>query len=201
MPLLTTRSARASSVQILCPFILAVPAPAIGLTAGELQHAAHSFSEITSAIIPPPVITPPAALDYIAFQPNAFQIDYPGSLNAFQGMNRFVQINFTGVADFMSGIQTYQRGDVIVLQVRVVDPTAFPVLLFNPVSVMVNIKNPDNTFRVNLGGLVNIGILGYFEYVFQSDVADQAGVYGVQFQVQNVNNVSVKPYQVGFVLI
>ena len=56
---LDTRSKRASSVQILMPWVLAPPAPDGTIGAGDRQHIALSYSGIsaTAAV----VVTPPAA--------------------------------------------------------------------------------------------------------------------------------------------
>lgn len=53
---LDTRSQRASSVQLLAPYVLAPPEPDAGFDSGDLQHGAWSFSGIIAAA--PDVLRP-----------------------------------------------------------------------------------------------------------------------------------------------
>lgn len=138
----------------------------------------------------------------IAFQPNAFQTTYPGSLYAFQGAEREVFIVSIEVREklLIHGgplMAEYKRGTVVVVEATVKDPSEEPPILFNPTSIVLNIWNPDGTVKVSSGAMSNIST-GFYRYLHQTTGGDQLGAYTLDIVAVSGGNTSRVNTAVGF---
>lgn len=124
----------------------------------------------------------------IAFQPDAFQLGYPGN-PAFQGFDRYVDGVFHSISpllefdSFVNGkreMNKYAKGATLVFQVRVYDPTEIPVLPFDPTAVELSVINPDGTALLTEQAMTMVDS-GVYEYTYQTTTNNQAGVYQVNF--------------------
>ena len=141
----------------------------------------------------------------IAFQPNSFQIHYPGLLNAFQGMSRYIAIPSLTVNELFTItigplMREYKRGTAIPFECTIVDPTEIPPLPFNPESVLLNLIRPNGTNELALQSMAQVD-QGKYRYVWQSTSDNATGLYRVDIQGTSGVNVARTISQVSFRLV
>jgi hypothetical protein len=113
----------------------------------------------------------------IAFQPNAFQSQYPGN-PAFQGFNRAVFIRIFGISEFLS-IPILRRTSLIPVRATVIDPGVNPPIRFNPDLVEATLYNPSGILHTQIT-LNNSAITGEFIGIFQTDSNDPLGIWTME---------------------
>ena len=210
MPDLDTNAQRASSVGILLPFILAPPEPdSGGIDDATKQHIALSFSGILAGltIVLPPVPLPPSS--YIAFQPSAFQCNYPGVLGGFQGFDRYVEafdidIHHGYIVDIYigntMGIQTYEQGGLVSITTNIRDPITSPPVLFSPSTVTFTLIDPSGVVilsQVNMSELST----GKYGYAYQLTTSSTRGTWSGFVRITNGANTFQTIPQVFFVVV
>jgi len=116
----------------------------------------------------------------IAFQPNAFQTEYPGD-TAFQGFERAVHIESSGLINIFRAMPRITKGASIVFKVVTTDPLLQPPLRYDPASVTITIKDSLGATIVNAASMTSTGEFGEWIYLYQSDGNDVEGFYEVSF--------------------
>lgn len=128
---------------------------------------------------------PPVGTDsYIAFQPDAFQDAYPDPNVAFQTFDPLVVISSPSVAVYPLLIlyagplmRTYARGDTIVFECKVYDPTQNPPVLVSPLSgVFVTVYDPNDTLYLTNEPMFEVSV-GLFRLLHQTLITDLLGPY------------------------
>lgn len=150
-----------------------------------------------------------------AFQSDAFQVDYPGPLHAFQGFSpdiggRYVQITQTSSKYFLTialsvdrrpFMNTHARGDVVRLGCSIRDPSEVPALPFSPDSVEIAVLTPAEVGYTGSPFTMVELTTGEFEYLLQTDISDDTGAYTVSITAVSGSNTALTISQVAFILV
>ena len=128
----------------------------------------------------------------IAFQPNAFQDNYPGGPLGFQTFDRIISIASDGgtlvrpwlLLRLGPLMLNYARSAAIVFECHIFDPSVSPPMLTSPTNVYINLIKPDGTNQLTLQAMNELST-GFYRYIWQSASNSALGVYGFNIKATN----------------
>lgn len=141
----------------------------------------------------------------IAFQPNAFQVLYPGPVNSYQGMNRYVAIPLVTTREFLTItlgplMREYKQGNAITLEASIADPSENPPRPYNPEGVFLNLIKPNGSLELSSQSMQNI-TTGLYRHTWQSTTDKVKGIYKIDIYAISGDNTSQTIIQGSFRLV